>query len=86
VRVVALASAAAPLVDAALAPDTAALLATRPDAEVRLFPVHPAAITVLDRAEEFFPLGNLIAHLAELHPEGGTAIAALIGAGAFEKV
>lgn len=86
VRVIALASAAAPLIDAALAPDTTALLATRPDAEVKLFPLHTAAIAMLDMADEFSPLGNLIAHLAELHPEGGTAIAALIGAGAFEKV
>ncbi|WP_447761094.1 HvfC/BufC family peptide modification chaperone [Sphingopyxis panaciterrae] len=85
-RIVSLSSAAASLVDPAFAPDVAALLVTRPDAEVRLFPVHAAAVAVLDMAEEFSPLGNLIAHLAELHPEGGTAIAALIGAGAFEKV
>jgi len=32
------------------------------------------------------PLGNLIAHLAEEHPEGGAAIAALIAVGAFERV
>ncbi|HEY0594184.1 DNA-binding domain-containing protein [Sphingopyxis sp.] len=85
VRVVALASPAAPLIDAALAPDTTALLVTRPDAEVRLFPLHAAAAAALAMADEFSPLGNVIAHLAELHPEGGTAIAALIGAGAFEK-
>lgn len=86
VRVVALISSAAPLIDAGLAPDTTALLVTRPDAEVRLSALHAAAAQALGMADEFSPLGNLIAHLAELHPEGGTAIAALIGAGAFEKV
>ena len=85
-RIVSLASDAAPLIDPAFAPGTAALLLTRPDAEVRLFALHPAEDVALDRAKEISTLGNLIASLAEMHPDGGAAIAALIDAGAFEKV
>ena len=85
-RIVSLASDAAPLIDPAFAPGTAALLLTRPDAEVRLFALHPADDIALDRAKEISTLGNLIASLAEMHPDGGAAIAALIDAGAFEKV
>lgn len=85
-RTVRLASNAAPLVDPALAPDVTALLVTRPDADVRLFPLHDAAVAALDLAKEISPLGNLLAHLAEHHPDGGTAIAALIDAGAFERL
>lgn len=85
-RIVKLASDAAPLIDPAFAPGTAALLVTRPDAEVRLFALHPADDIALDRAKEISTLGNLIASLAEMHPDGGAAIAALIDAGAFEKV
>ncbi len=85
-RIVSLASDAAPLIDPAFAPGTAALLLTRPDAEVRLFALHPAEDVALDRAKEVSTLGNLIASLAEMHPDGGAAIAVLIDAGAFEKV
>ena len=85
-RIVSLASDAAPLIDPAFAPGTAALLLTRPDAEVRLFALHPAEDVALDRAKEISTLGNLIASLAEMHPDGGAAIAVLIDAGAFEKV
>ena len=85
-RIVKLASDAAPLIDPAFAPGTAALLVTRPDAEVRLFALHPADDIALDRAKEISTLGNLIASLAEMHPDGGAAIAVLIDAGAFEKV
>jgi len=85
-RIVSLASDAAPLIDPAFAPGTAALLVTRPDAEVRLFALHPADDIALDRAKEISTLGNLIASLAEMHPDGGAAIAVLIDAGAFEKV
>lgn len=85
-RVVSLASIAAPLVDPDFAPDVGALLVTRPDAEVRLTAIHPAAVAALASAREFSPLGNLIAPLAEIHVDGVAAIAALIGAGAFERV
>lgn len=84
-RVVRLTGVAAPHIDDSFAPDTPALLVTRPEAEVRLFALHPADVAVLERAREISPLGNLIAPLAELHPGGGAAIAALIDAGAFEK-
>lgn len=86
VRIVALASDAARLVDPAFAADTRALLVTRPDADVRLFAIEPAAAAALGMAGDIAPLGNLIAHLAEQHPDGGTAIAVLIEAGAFERV
>ncbi|MFC3785760.1 hypothetical protein GGR90_002072 [Sphingopyxis italica] len=86
VRVVALASDAAPLVDPAFAADTQALLVTRPDTDVRLFAIEPATAAALGMAEEIAPVGNLIAHLAEQHPDGGGAIAALIETGAFERV
>ncbi|WP_428628414.1 putative DNA-binding domain-containing protein [Sphingopyxis sp.] len=85
-RVVTLTRAAAPLLDRVFAHDVRALLVTRPDAEVRLFAIDAADAAVLDMAREFLPLGNLIGHLAEHHPGGGAAIAALIGAGAFERV
>ncbi|WP_439568344.1 HvfC/BufC family peptide modification chaperone [Sphingopyxis sp.] len=86
VRVVALTRPAAPLLDPGLARDVRALLITRPDAEVRLLAIDPADVAALDMASEMTPLGNLIAHLAERHPEGGAAVAALIAAGAFERV
>lgn len=85
-RVVALVSDAAPLVDATFAADTAALLITRPDAEVRLFATGAVEVALLAGADNIFTLGNLIADLAEDYPDGGAAIAALIDAGAFEKV
>lgn len=85
-RIVTLASDAAPFVDPAFAADTKALLVTRPEADVRLFAIEPAAGAAIEMAEEIAPIGNLIAHLAEQHPDGGAAIAALIGTGAFERV
>lgn len=85
-RVVTLKSKAAPLLDSGFASDVMALLVTRPDAEVRLFAVHPAEAAAFDMAQEISPLGNLIAPLTEMHPDGGAAIAALIAAGAFERV
>ena len=85
-RVAVLASNAAPLVDPAFASDTRVLLVTRPDADVRLFAIEPVAAAALGMAEEIAPVGNLIAHLAEQHPDGGAAIAALIETGAFERV
>lgn len=85
-RVVRLETDAAPLVDPAFVPETAAILVTRPDAEVRLFPIVPADAAAIDLARENVALGNLIALLAEQHPDGGSAIVALIGAGAFERV
>lgn len=72
--------------DAALPSGTTALLVIRPAAEVRLLALHPAEDAALDLAKEISPLGNPIARLAEQHPDGGAAIAALIDAGAFEKV
>jgi len=84
-RIVTLTSDAAPIVDSAFASGTAALLVARPDAEVRLFALHAADDAALDLAKEFSTLGNLIARLAEVHPDGGAAIAALIDAGAFER-
>lgn len=86
VRIVLLASAAAPLIDPGFASNVDALFAARPDAEVRLVAAHPAEVAVLDIAQEISPLGNLIAPLTEMHPDGGAAIAALIAAGAFERV
>ena len=85
-RIVPLAADAAPRLDPAFAPGTAAILITRPDAEVRLFAAHPVDAAVLDAAADISPLGNLIALLDEGHPGGGAAIAALIDAGAFAKV
>ena len=85
-RTIALASDAARLVEPAFTADTRALLVTRPDADVRLFAIEPAAAAALGMAGDIAPLGNLIAHLAEQHPDGGTAIAGLIEAGAFERV
>ena len=86
IRVVTLSRPVAPLVDPSFARDVRALLITRPDAEVRLLPITDADVSALAMAREFAPLGNLIAHLAEKQPEGGTAVAALIAAGAFERV
>jgi hypothetical protein len=85
-RVAILSRAIAPLVDPDFAHDVRALLIARPDAEVRLFAITDADVAALAMAREFAPLGNLIAHLAENHPEGGAAVAALIAAGAFERV
>jgi len=85
-RTVTLSSAAAPLVDLHFAPGVRALLVVRPDADVRVLAIDAADVAVLDTAREISPLGNLIAHLAEMHPEGGAAVAALIAAGAFERV
>jgi hypothetical protein len=85
-RVVALASDAAPFVDPAFAAETRELLVTRPDVDVRLFAIEPAAVAAFGMADDIAPLGNLIAHLTEQHPDGGTAIAALIEAGAFERI
>ncbi len=85
-RIVTLASCAAPLIDRAFAADTQVLLVTRPEAGVRLFAIGPAAGAAIEMAEEIVPIGNLIARLAEQHRDGGTAIAALIETGAFERV
>lgn len=85
-RVVRLAGDAAPLVDRAFEPGTPALLVARPAAEVRLFALHASAADALECAKEIMPLGNLLALLAEHHPDGGAAIAALIDAGAFERL
>ncbi len=85
-RIVPLAPGSAPLVDAVFAPDTAAILVTRPDADVRLFAVHPAEKAVLAAAADPTALGALIALLDDRHPGGGAAIAALIEAGVFERV
>lgn len=86
VRIVRLSTGAAPLIDNALGIDVRELLIVRPQAEVRLIPIRPASAAALDLAKEISPLGNLIAHLAEHHPDGGAAIAALIDAGAFERL
>lgn len=85
-RALTLASGSARLIDRDFSPDVAALLVVRPHADVRLFPIHTAAAAAFDMAHGFCPLGNLIAHLAEQHPDGGSAIAALVEGGAFEKV
>ncbi len=85
-RTVSLASDVAPLLDPAFAAGAAEILITRPDAEVRLFAIDPADAAALGRAEENATIGNLIALLGEMHPEGGAAIAVLIDAGAFERV
>ncbi len=85
-RVVTLTSDAAPLVDPAFESGTAAVIVTRPEAEVQLYMLVPAANAALDLATQISPLGNLIALLAEMHPDGGVAIGPLIDAGAFEKV
>src|SRR3546814_2476442 len=84
-NVVVLASDAAPLVDPKFAADTRVLLVTRPDSDVRLFAIEPAAAAALGMADAIAPIGNLIAHLAEQHPDGGTAIEALIEDGAFVR-
>lgn len=86
VRIVVLTSGAAPLVDPAFAADTQVLLVTRPDADVRLFAIEPAAAAALGMADNIASAGNLIACLAEQHPDGGGAIATLIEAGAFERI
>lgn len=77
---------AAPLIDPAFASDARALLVLRPAAEVRLLAIDVSVIAVLAMAGEISPLGNLIAALDETHLDGGAAIAALIAAGAFERV
>lgn len=86
VRVVALAHPSAPLLDPCLPRGARALLIARPDAAVRVLAIDAADAAALDLAHEITPLGNLIAHLAETHPDGGAAVAALIGAGAFERL
>jgi hypothetical protein len=85
-RFLVLAMDAAPLIDPAFDPRTPALLVTRPQAEVRIFPVDVADIAALDLAQEISSFGNLLACLAEDNPDGGTALAALIDAGAFERL
>lgn len=84
-RIVSLVAGAARQIDAAFAPDTSAILVTRPDADVRLFAAHPADAAVLAAAADPSRLGRLIALLDQQHPGGGAAIAALIDAGAFER-
>lgn len=84
-QIVPLAADAAPLIDAAFAADTTAILVTRREADVRLFTAHPADAAVLAATAKPSPLGALIALLDERHPGGGAAIAALIDAGAFER-
>lgn len=86
VRVVALAHPSAPLLDPCLPRGAPALLIARSDAAVRVLAIDAADAAALDLAHEITPLGNLIAHLAETHPDGGAAVAALIGAGAFERL
>lgn len=86
VRIVRLSTGAAPLIDRAFDVDIRELLIVRPQAHVRLMPIHPASAAVLDLAKEISPLGNLLAHLAEHHSDGGAAMAALIDAGAFERL
>lgn len=86
VRIVELSSEAARLVDPAFDAGATALLVIRPEAEVRLAHIHPVSAAALDLAEEIAPLGNLLAYLAEHHPDGGAAVAALIEAGAFERL
>ncbi|MBL8649745.1 MAG: putative DNA-binding domain-containing protein [Sphingopyxis sp.] len=81
-----LASDAAPILDPALPAGTAALLLTRPEAEVRLLPATPATLALLDAARKIIPLGNLIERLAEQQDGGGAAVVPLIAAGAFERV
>ena len=86
VRGVALAHPSAPLLDPCLPRGARALLIARPDAAVRVLAIDAADAAALDLAHEITPLGNLIAHLAETHPDGGAAVAALVGAGAFERL
>jgi len=85
-RCLALDSNIAPLLDLALPPEARTLLFVRPGADVRIVAIDASVAAVLADAEEILPLGNLIAGLDEAHPDGGAAIAALIDAGAFEKV
>lgn len=85
-RFLVLATDAAPLIDPAFDRRTTALLVTRPQAEVHIFPVDVADIAALDLAQEISSFGNLLACLAEDNPDGGTALAALIDAGAFERL
>lgn len=84
-RIVSLTHAAAPLIDSSFAADARALMVTRPDVTVEMRTIDPADAAALAMADDPTPLGNLIALLAEDHPGGGAAIAALIGVGAFEK-
>ncbi len=85
-RMVSLAQAAAPLIDSSFAAGARTLMVTRPDVTVEMRAIDPADAAALAMADDPTPLGNLIALLAEDHPGGGAAIAALIGAGAFEQV
>jgi len=75
-RTVRLSSDAAAALDPALAAARLVLLA-RPD-------LAPAEAAALALADDFGPLRNLIALLAEKHPGGGAAIVSLIAAGALE--
>ncbi|WP_194953967.1 HvfC/BufC N-terminal domain-containing protein [Sphingopyxis solisilvae] len=85
-RTLSLATDAAPLVDPALRCGPMTLLFTRPAADVQLWPTDAVTAGVLDLAKEISQLGNLLARLAEDHPDGGAALAALIDAGAFERL
>ena len=85
-RVVSLASDPARWLDPGSASGTSALLVTRPEADVRLLAVDAADAAAIVIAQQVCPLGNLIAHLAEQHTDGGAAVTTLIGAGAFERV
>lgn len=85
-RIVEPSSEAPSLIDPMFEAGTTALLVTRPDAEVLLMPTHPVSAAALNLVKEIAPLGNLLAHLAEHHPDGGAAVAALIEAGAFERL
>lgn len=85
-RVVTLASDAAPILDFALPSRTQALLVTRPETEVRIFPATLADAALLGDAEKIEPLGNFIGRLAELQGGDGASVAPLIAAGAFERV
>jgi len=84
--VVMLASDAAPMLDPDLPGGTAALLITRPGAEVLMSPVPVATAAMLDAARRIAPLGNLIACLTEQPDGDGTAVVPLIAAGALERV
>lgn len=83
---VALTSDAAPILDPDLLAGTAALLITRPEAEVRLLPTTLATLATLAVAQKITPLGNLIERLAEHQGGDGAAVVPLIAAGAFERV
>lgn len=83
---VTLASDAAPILDPDLPGGTAALLITRPEAEVRLLPTTLATLAMLAVAQKITPLGNLVERLAEHQDGDGAAVVPLIAAGALERV